>query len=112
MSVVANVAVNLDATSVVQRLKQIQTSAIGAGDAFKKLTSSAQAVKSAVEASGGGFAKASTVVGVFTAKVKNTENAIRAQIAALREVQASVQLGGALYQKAAGQIKFFLYNLG
>lgn len=105
MSVVANVAVNLDATSVVQRLKQIQTSAIGAGDAFKKLTSSAQAVKSAVEASGGGFAKASTVVGVFAAKVKNTENAIRAQIAALRAVQASVQLGGALYQKAAGQIK-------
>ena len=105
MSVVANVAVNLDATSVVQRLKQIRDSAIGAGDAFKKLTSSAQAVKSAVEASGGGFAKASTVVGVFAAKVKNTENAIRAQIAALRAVQASVQLGGALYQKAAGQIK-------
>jgi hypothetical protein len=45
---------------------------------------SAQAVKSAVEASGGGFAKASTVVGVFAAKVKNTENAIRAQIAALK----------------------------
>ena len=105
MSVVANVAVNLDATGVVQRLKQIQTSAIGAGDAFKKLTGSAQAVKSAVEASGGGFAKASTVVGVFAAKVKNTENAIRAQIAALKQVQASVQLGGALYQKAAGQIK-------
>lgn len=105
MSVVANVAVNLDATSVVQRLKQIQGSAIGAGDAFKKLTASAQAVKSAVEASGGGFAKASTVVGVFAAKVKNTENAIRAQIAALKQVQASVQIGGALYQKAAGQIK-------
>jgi tape measure domain-containing protein len=105
VSVVANVAVNLDATSVVQRLKQIRDSAIGAGDAFKKLDASAKAVKAAVEASGGGFAKASTVVGVFAAKVKNTENAIRAQIAALRAVQASVQLGGALYQKAAGQIK-------
>jgi len=105
VSVVANVAVNLDATGVVQRLKQIQTSAAGAGDAFKKLSGDARAVKAAVEASQGGFAKASTVQGVFSAKVKNTENAIRAQIAALRQVQQSVQLGGALYQKAAGQIR-------
>ena len=111
MSVVANVAVNLDASGVVQRLNAIRSSAIGASDAFKTLSDRAQAVKSIVEAQQGGFAKASTVQGVFAAKVKNTEFAIRAQIAALRDVQSKVQLGGALYQKAQLQIEQYEQTL-
>lgn len=105
MSVVANVAVNLDATSVVQRLKQIREGALGADAAFKRLSAATNNVTRIVQGTQGGFAKASEVLGVFNAKVKNTENAIKAQIAALRAVQGSVQLGGALYQKAGAQIK-------
>lgn len=104
MSRVANVQVTLDATGVAQRLKEIRNSAIGTSKAFQNLSDRARAVKAAVEAQQGGFAKASTVQGVFAAKVKNTEQAIRAQILALRQVQSRVQLGGALYQKAAQQI--------
>ena len=111
MSVVANVAINLDATGVVQRLKAIRESSVGAADGFSKLNERAQAVKAIVEAQQGGFAKASTVQGVFAAKVKNTEFAIRAQIAALRDVQSKVQLGGALYQRAQQQIEQYEQTL-
>jgi tape measure domain-containing protein len=104
VSVVANVAINLDARGVTERLKAIRQTSIGAADGFTKLSARAQAVKSIVEAQQGSFAKASTVQGVFAAKVKNTEFAIKAQIAALRDVQSKVQLNGALYQKAAAQI--------
>ena len=107
MSVVANVAINLDARGVVERLKAIRQSSSEAADGFKRLQDRAQAVKAIVEAQQGTFAKASTVQGVFSARVLNTEKAIRAQIAALREVQSSVKLGGALYQKAASQIQAY-----
>ena len=105
MSVVANVAVNLDARGVTAQLAAIRQGSIGAADGFKNLQARAQAVKSIVEAQQGSFAKASTVQGVFAAKVKNTEFAIKAQIAALRDVQSKVQFNGALYQKAGQQIK-------
>jgi tape measure domain-containing protein len=107
VSVVANVAINLDARGVVERLKAIRQSSSEAADGFKRLQDRAQAVKAIVEAQQGTFAKASTVQGVFSARVLNTEKAIRAQIAALREVQSSVKLGGALYQKAASQIQAY-----
>jgi len=105
VSVVANVAINVDARGAAEQLKRIRDGALGSSQAFKTLEDRAKAVKAAVEASQGGFAKASTVQGVFSANVRNTEQAIRAQIAALRQVQSTVQLGGALYQKAAAQIK-------
>lgn len=105
MSVVANVAVNLDATSVVQRLKQIREAALGTDKAFQRLSEATKNVSRIVQGTQGGFAKASEVLGVFNAKVKNTESAIKAQIAALRAVQEKVQLGGALYKKAGAQIK-------
>jgi len=105
VSVVANVAVNLDARGVTAKLAAIRQGSIGAADGFKNLQARAQAVKSIVEAQQGSFAKASTVQGVFAAKVKNTEFAIKAQIAALRDVQSKVQFNGALYQKAGQQIK-------
>ena len=104
MSVVANVAINLDARGVSTQLAAIRQTSIGAANGFKNLEARAQAVKSIVEAQQGSFAKASTVQGVFAAKVKNTEFAIKSQIAALRDVQSKVQLNGALYKKAAEQI--------
>ena len=105
MAAVANVAVNLDSRGVPAKLKQIQQASSNLDRSFKGLQGSAAQVKSAIEAQQGGFAKASTVQGVFSARVLNTEKAIRAQIAALREVQSSVKFNGALYQKASRQIK-------
>jgi len=105
VSVVANVAINVDARGATEQLKRIRDGALGSSEAFKTLEDRAKAVKAAVEASQGGFAKASTVQGVFSAKVKNTEQAIKAQIQALRNVQSTVQIGGALYQKAGQQIQ-------
>jgi tape measure domain-containing protein len=105
VSVVANVAINIDSRGAEQRLKAIQRSSENVSQALKALQGSASAVKTAIETQQGGFARASTVQGVFSARVLNTEKAIRTQIAALRDVQSSVKLGGALYQKAATQIK-------
>ena len=105
MSAVANVAINLDSRGVPAKLKQIQQAASNLDRSFKGLKGSADQVKSAIQAQQGGFAKASTVQGVFSARVLNTEKAIRAQIAALREVQSTVKFNGALYQKASQQIK-------
>ena len=101
---VAVVDIQVGASGALQQLKAIRQASLGAADGFTKLNERAQAVKAIVEAQQGSFAKASTVQGVFAAKVKNTETAIRAQINALRDVQSKVQIGGALYQKAAKQI--------
>ena len=100
MSVVANVAVNLDARGVTAQLAAIRQGSIGAADGFNNLQARAQAVKSIVEAQQSSFAKASTVQGVFAAKVKNTEFAIKAQIAALRDVQSKVQFNGGALSKS------------
>lgn len=101
---VAVVDIQVGASGALQQLKAIRQASMGAADGFNKLNERARAVKAIVEAQQGSFAKASTVQGVFAAKVKNTETAIRAQISALRDVQSKVQIGGALYQRAAKQI--------
>jgi tape measure domain-containing protein len=105
VAAVANVAINLDSRGVPAKLKQIQQASSNLDSAFKKLKGQTEQVKSAIQAQQSGFAKASTVQKVFSARVLNTEKAIRAQISALREVQSSVKLNGALYQKAGQQIK-------
>jgi tape measure domain-containing protein len=105
VSVVANVAINLDATGVSSQLKAIHAASLNAANGITQFADRVKAAKAATEAAQGGFAKASTVQGVFAAKVKNTQAAITAQIAALKRVQSTVQLGGALYQKAGAQIQ-------
>lgn len=105
MSVVANVAINVDAANAIQQLNRVKTASSSVSASFDQIENRAKAVKAAVEAQQGSFAKASTVQGVFSANVKNTEAAMLAQIAALRDVQKNVQFNGALYQKAGAQIK-------
>ena len=137
MSVVANVAINVDAANAIQQLNRLRDAAKalknlsididaskpisqlgavkGAADrtatSFDNIKARAKGVQSAIEASQGGFAKASTVQAVFSARVLNTEQAILAQIAALRQVQSQVILGGALYQKAGEQINMYKEKL-
>ena len=111
MSVVASVAINVDAANAIKQLRAVQTAANSTAKSFDDIKTRAKQVQSAVEASQGGFAKASTVQGVFAAKVRNTEQAIRAQIAALKQVQSQVSLGGALYKKAGDQIAMYQAKL-
>ena len=87
---VSNVELRVDARNAIAALQRVNTASTQAETATQKLKSA--------------FATAGQVQSVFSAKVANTEAAIRKQIAALREVQSNVQLGGALYQKAGKQI--------
>ena len=87
---VSNVELRVDSRQAVAALQRVNTASTQAETATQKLKSA--------------FATAGQVQSVFSAKVANTEAAIRKQIAALREVQSNVQLGGALYQKAGKQI--------
>ena len=73
-------------------------------EAFSAVSKAAQDIKASVEKSQGSFAKGSKIQGVFSARVLNTEKAMRAQIRALREVQRTVKFNGALYQKAGAEI--------
>jgi tape measure domain-containing protein len=87
---VSNVELRVDARQAVNALRDAMRASAQAETATQKLKSA--------------FATAGQVQSVFSAKVANTEAAIRQQIAALREVQSKVQIGGALYQKAGKQI--------
>ena len=64
-----------------------------------------------VKAQSKAFMNAGKVQQVFSAKVANTEAAIRRQIAALRLVQQNVTLGGTAYQKAGQQIQLYQNKL-
>jgi tape measure domain-containing protein len=88
---VSNVELRVDARNAIAALQRVNSASAQAEAATQKLKSA--------------FATAGQVQSVFGAKVANTESAIRKQIAALQDVQSRVQLGGALYQKAAKQIE-------
>ena len=87
---VSNVELRVDARQAVNALRDAMRASTQAESATQKLKSA--------------FATAGQVQATFGAKVANTETAIRRQIAALRDVQSKVQIGGRIYQKAAGQI--------
>jgi tape measure domain-containing protein len=88
---VSNVELRVDARNAIAALQRVNSASAQAEAATQKLKSA--------------FATAGQVQSVFGAKVANTESAIRKQIAALQDVQSRVQLGGAIYQKAAKQIE-------
>lgn len=94
----------VDARNALTGLRQTNKESEKLKRAFTALSSEAKKVKGAVEANNAGFVKLSQVQGVFSAKVRNTEVAIRAQIRALRDVQSRVELGGSIYQKAGQKI--------
>jgi len=98
-------------TNAVNPLRQVEKQARKTSEAIKKSQFAFDAVskaslkaKAQIEATQGGYAKASKVFGTFSAKVLNTEKAMRAQIAALRGVQSTVKFNGATYKKAGEEI--------
>ncbi len=95
----------VDARNALTGLRQTNKESEKLKRAFTSgISSEAKKVKGAVEANNAGFVKLSQVQGVFSAKVRNTEAAIKAQIRALRDVQSRVELGGSIYQKAGQKI--------
>ena len=58
MSVVANVAINLDATGVSSQLKAIHAASLNAANGITQFADRVKAAKAATEAAQGGFAKA------------------------------------------------------
>jgi len=72
--------------------------------AFEALSKSAQKIQKSIEKSQGSFATGSRIQATFSARVLNTEKAMRAQIRALREVQSTVKFNGAIYTKAGAEI--------
>nr|BAR30626.1 phage tape measure protein [uncultured Mediterranean phage uvMED] len=97
----------VDARNALSGLRQTNKESKKLERAFTALSAEAKKVKSAAEAQNAGFVKLSQVQGVFSAKVRNTEVAIRGQIKALRDIQSRVELGGTTYQRAAKQIEAY-----
>ena len=111
MAVPSTVELIVKVTKAVNPLRQVEKQAKKTSEAigksalgFEAVSKASLKVKERVEATQGGFAKASKVVGTFSAKVLNTEKAMRAQIRALREVQSTVKFNGAVYKKAGAEI--------
>lgn len=111
MTVPSTVELIVKITNAVNPLRQVEKQAKKTSEAIKKSQFAFDAVskaslkaKAQVEATQGGYAKASKVFGTFSAKVLNTEKAMRAQIAALREVQSTVKFKGLAYKKAGEEI--------
>ena len=73
-------------------------------NAFEALSASAEKIQKSIEKSQGSFATGSRIQATFSARVLNTEKAMRAQIRALRQVQSTVKFNGALYKKAGDEI--------
>lgn len=73
-------------------------------NAFEALSASAEKIQKSIEKSQGSFATGSRIQATFSARVLNTEKAMRAQIRALRQVQSTVKFNGALYKKAGAEI--------
>ena len=111
MAVPSTVELIVKVANAVNPLRQVEKQAKKTSEAigksalgFEAVSKASLKVKERVEATQGGFAKASKVVGTFSAKVLNTEKAMRAQIRALREVQSTVKFNGAIYKKAGAEI--------
>ena len=89
----------------VERQSQKTAAAIAKNKkAFDALSTSAQKIQKSIEKSQGSFATGSRIQATFSARVLNTEKAMRAQIRALRQVQSTVKFNGALYRKAGAEI--------
>ena len=73
-------------------------------EVLRKVTKASLGVKASVEATQKSLPKLSQVQGVLAAKVRNSEQAMRSQIKALRDLQVRVRFNGSLYNKLGDEI--------
>jgi tape measure domain-containing protein len=80
-------------------------------DVLRKVTEASRGVKASVEATQQSLPKLSQVQGVLAAKVRNSEQAMRSQIKALRDLQVRVKFNGSLYNKLGAEISKYEQRL-
>jgi len=99
-------------TNAVNPLRQVKKEADKTNESFKKtedvlrrVTAASNKVKISVQEQQKSLPKLSQVQGVLAAKVRNSEQAMRAQIKALRDLQVTVRFNGTLYNKLGAEIQ-------
>ena len=114
MAVPSTVELIVKVTNAVNPLRQVSNAANKASQSFektqnvlKKVTAASREVKASVEATQKSLPKLSQVQGVLAAKVRNSEQAMRSQIKALRDLQVRVKFNGSLYNKLGAEIDRF-----
>ena len=114
MTVPSTVELIVKVTNAVNPLRQVSNAANKASQSFektqnvlKKVTAASREVKASVEATQKSLPKLSQVQGVLAAKVRNSEQAMRSQIKALRDLQVRVKFNGSLYNKLGAEIDRF-----
>tara|TARA_Y100000310_G_scaffold327217_1_gene393218 strand:- start:1377 stop:3698 length:2322 start_codon:yes stop_codon:yes gene_type:complete len=99
-------------TNAVNPLRQVKKEADKTNESFKKtedvlrrVTAASNQVKLSIQEQQKSLPKLSQVQGVLAAKVRNSEQAMRAQIKALRDLQVRVNFNGSLYKKLGAEIE-------
>ena len=112
MTVPSTVELIVKITNAVNPLRQVKKEADKANESFKKtedvlrrVTAASNQVKLSVQEQQKSLPKLSQVQGVLAAKVRNSEQAMRAQIKALRDLQVRVNFNGSLYKKLGAEIE-------
>lgn len=114
MAVPSTVELVVKVANAVNPLRQVTKAANKASQSFektqdvlRKVTEASREVKASVEATQKSLPKLSQVQGVLAAKVRNSEQAMRSQIKALRDLQVRVKFNGSLYNKLGAEIDRF-----
>lgn len=112
MTVPSTVELIVKITNAVNPLRQVKKEADKTNESFKKtedvlrrVTAASNKVKISVQEQQKSLPKLSQVQGVLAAKVRNSEQAMRAQIKALRDLQVTVRFNGTLYNKLGAEIQ-------
>ena len=112
MTVPSTVELIVKITNAVNPLRQVKKEADKTNESFKKtedvlrrVTAASNQVKLSIQEQQKSLPKLSQVQGVLAAKVRNSEQAMRAQIKALRDLQVRVNFNGSLYKKLGAEIE-------
>mgnify|MGYP003631909888 CR=1 FL=1 len=112
MTVSSTVELLVKAAQPVNALRQVRKEANKTNESFKKtedvlkrVTAASNKVRISIQAQQKSLPKLSKVQGVLSAKVRNSEQAMRSQIKALRDLQVVVKFNGSLYNRLGAEIQ-------
>ena len=112
MTVSSTVELLVKAAQPVNALRQVRKEANKTNESFKKtedvlkrVTAASNKVRISIQAQQKSLPKLSQVQGVLSAKVRNSEQAMRSQIKALRDLQVVVKFNGSLYNRLGAEIQ-------
>jgi len=112
VTVSSTVELLVKAAQPVNALRQVRKEANKTNESFKKtedvlkrVTAASNKVRISIQAQQKSLPKLSQVQGVLSAKVRNSEQAMRSQIKALRDLQVVVKFNGSLYNRLGAEIQ-------